>query len=347
MDLSLRSPLGLLTLTSIQGIGGTTAEKLANRFATFGEILDAVDTDFKGVANRTVVAKLRDPGMLRPAMDSAGMIADRADRAGVRMISIYDESYPVRLFDCEPRPPIVYARGRLPSTKAIACTGSRDPTDYGVASASRITALLAEAGWTLVSGLTRGVDSIAMEAALAAGTPAVAVLGTGIDTYSSDRARKLADSVVDAGGCVITEQPFGFEGDQGSMIRRNRLATGLSVASCMLQFALDNEGMPTHAVRYSLLQGRPIFTPVTPPQYACEETTGNEALTDMTGLQLASAIDVKDSIREILERDFAEVSVAMALSGRDDYPALLAWLDEVHAEVEERLSMQDYTPAFA
>jgi len=326
-NVSLRSAEGLIALMGIRSLGPATAVKLAGRFGAMSEILGSSPDDLKGLATEPIRRLLVEGG---PAVaDAFGRAADEIARAqdmGATVMSAFDDEYPKRLAGIPDRPLVIYTSGDLTLLdRSVACVGTREPTAFGAAVSQRLTTMLGEAGWTIVSGLARGVDAICHEAALACGAPTAAVLGSGVDVYSSEAAFNLAGRIVEAGGVIISEQPLGRQADSSSLIRRNRIQCGVSAATFFMQAGMESGTM--HTVRYALLQGRPIFAPGIPASYASEEL--NQAamcMTRMAASDFATAIDAKESVMEAVGRLDRE-NAAIEISGKDSYPDVLRHLE--------------------
>jgi DNA processing protein len=212
--------------------------------------------------------------------------------------------------------------------------------------ARRIAGLLAERGWSIISGLALGVDAIAHEAALAARGHTVAVLANGLDAVYPKKNAELADRILAAGGAWLSEQPFGTPAIARNLIQRDRLQSGMSVATIVMQ--TDVVGGSMHTVRYTLMQGRRLVAPVPPGAHADEpKSRGIVALTQKTGAELARAVEASGAYAQLLMREFAREAVAMALKGRDDYEEFVRMLEMLaetlpaHAAVTDR----DLAPA--
>lgn len=332
----LRSARGIMTLLGVKGLGPVTAMKLADRFSTLGEAAEAGHEGLKGLATEPVRRLLADGG---PALAEAVAKADdelgRAAEIGAVVLSVFDEAYPRRLKDIPDRPLVIYTSGDLSLLdRSVACVGSREPTRFGATVAERLATMLGEAGWTIVSGLARGIDAACHEAALACGAPTAAILGSGIDVYASDAAFSLASRIVDAGGLIVTEQPLGREADPASLIRRNRIQTGVSAATFFMQANMESGTM--HSVRYALLQGRPVYAPGVPAAFAGEPLNhAAMCMTRMDPLQFGRAIDAKPAVMEAIER-MGRSRIAIEVAGRDSYPEILAQLDALVAAPEAR-----------
>lgn len=327
-DLKLKSALGIMSLMGIKGLGPATVQKLLGRFDTLGQILASSPDDLKGLATEPNRRVLTEGGpVVQAAIAKAQAEVAEAEDFGARVLSVFDEDYPRRLMSVQDRPLIIYTSGDLSLLdRSVACVGTRAPSDFGIAVTERVTATLADAGWCIVSGLARGVDAIAHEVALKHGAPTAAILGSGIDTYNSNAARDLAIRIDDAGGLIITEQPLGREADPASLIRRNRIQAGSSLATFFMQ--ADVESGTMHSVRYALLQGRPIFAPAVPDAYANEDL--NQAAMCMTRMhpqQFGAMLEAKDSVQQAIA-DLDRETVAFEITGKASYPAILADLEQ-------------------
>lgn len=326
-DIQLKSALGIKTLLGIKGLGPTTMNKILENFVTLGDVVNSSEEILKGVATapvRKVLLEGRD-AVLQAIDRAEGELFD-AREMGAVVFSIFDVGYPKRLASAPDAPLVIYTSGDLSLLdRSVACIGTRNPTDFGKAVSQRVTATLAEDGWTIVSGLARGVDSIAHNVALDLKTPTAAIVGSGIDVYSSDAAFSLVERIVQSGGVVLTEQPLGKDHDPSTLIRRNRIQTGVSAATFFMQGDMDSGSM--HAVRYALLQGRPIYVPGIPESFKTE--TLNHAAINMARMpakDFGRLIAAKDSIMEAID-NLQREHVGIEIMGRDYYPQMLADLD--------------------
>lgn len=332
-DTPLKSTRGLLVLRAIRGVGEVSSQALLEAFTTFEEMLRAAPETFKGVVNSRVVAAVTDRNVLEQAAIEAGRTVERAARDGVRVISRFDDEWPRRLNDCDPEISVLYIAGNLATCeRSVACVGTRHPTKYGEMVTARLAGVLAGSGWAIVSGLADGVDWISHMAAIEAGTPTIAVLGSGLDTWRSDAAMAMAERIIAAGGCVVTEQPYGRAQDAGTLIRRNRIQAALSVAVFPMQMGLESGTM--HTVRYALTEGRRLFAPVPPEKFA--EEAENEGVFAILGSaeEFTRKVTMKDQLRDKVLSDFGAAPVATAIPGRDHYPQMLAALEEALGRME-------------
>ena len=171
---------------------------------------------------------------------------DRARRIGITLLTMQDDGYPPLLRASSDPPPVLYVRGRLEADDrlAIAIVGARRATAHGERTASRLAGDLARRGFTIVSGLARGIDAAAHRGALEGGGRTIAVLGCGIDrVYPREHAR-LAEEVA-ARGAVISELPFGTAPLKRNFPERNRLIAWLSWATVVVEAARDSGSLIT------------------------------------------------------------------------------------------------------
>lgn len=246
-----------------------------------------------------------------------------------------DAEYPSWLRLAQDRPPVVYVRGSLPpDRRCVACVGTRQPSPFGKAAARGISRFLAAHGWSIVSGLAVGVDTLCHEAALEAGGHTVAVLANGLDSVYPRQNTGLADRILDAGGALLSEQPPGTPALPKHLFRRNRIQSGMSAATVVMQ--TDLVGGTMHTARYTLLQGRLLIAPVPQGVHVTEaKSRGLVALTQRTGTDLARLLEAKEAYANLLIRKFADRPVAMSLTGREDYDRLLEALETLVVENTE------------
>lgn len=179
-----------------------------------------------------------------------------ARRVGARMLCLGDADYPAALAETADAPPILWARGKLSllSRPMLALVGTRNASALGTRMARRLAADLGAAGFTIVSGLARGIDALAHRAALETGT--VAVMAGGLDvvypTENTDLAAEIAKQ-----GLALSEMPFGLQPQARHFPRRNRIVSGLSAAVIVVEAAARSGSLIT--ARIALDQGRDVM----------------------------------------------------------------------------------------
>lgn len=164
-------------------------------------------------------------------------IVDRCASIGIAVLSMLDEAYPAMLQRIEDAPPIIYVRGDLAALPrpAVAVVGTRHASEPGRKAAHTIARYLAESKIVVVSGLALGIDTSGHLGALEAGGTTVAVLAHGLDTIAPTSNRALGERIVATGGALVSEHPPGVPPRPPEFARRNRIQSGLSFASVVVE----------------------------------------------------------------------------------------------------------------
>lgn len=182
-----------------------------------------------------------------------------ADKAGVRILTLFDEGYPDVLRHLYDPPLCLYVRGRLPALpeNAVAVVGSRRMSAYGERMTRSITAEAVAAGYSVISGLAFGVDTVAHRTAVECGGLTVAVLGGGLMHIHPQENVPLARQIVESGGAVCTEFPMNFPVSRTSFPRRNRIVAGMARATIVTEAGPASGALIT--ARLALENGRDVF----------------------------------------------------------------------------------------
>ena len=248
-------------LLSIEGIGPVKIRNLISAFHSFDNILEA-DTsslsDVNGIgiflAKKLTEAKKTIPAAFTKfEKEFSGLHSH-----GVRAISFFDEDYPDLLKKIYDPPIILYVKGEfvVKDDFPIAIVGTRQPTTYGKIHAEKFSSELATQGITIASGLARGIDSIAHQAALKANGRTIAVLGCGINVIYPPENKKLYEEIPNA-GLLISEFPLGTKPDAQNFPSRNRIISGLSLGCVVIESGIQGGALQT--AEFALDQGREVF----------------------------------------------------------------------------------------
>ncbi|HSP06131.1 MAG TPA: DNA-processing protein DprA, partial [Acidobacteriota bacterium] len=228
---------------------------------------------------------------------------ERARNSGIRVLSLTDDSYP-SLLRMIPDPPLVlYVRGDLePNEPCVAMVGSRKATPYGLNVTQLFSKDLAAAGVTIVSGLARGIDAAAHNAALNAGGRTLAVLGSGVDIIYPAEHRNLADRIA-AGGAVLSEYPLGTPPNRENFPIRNRIISGLCAAVVIVEASMKSGSLIT--ARMAMEQGREVLA--VPGSVFNESSQGCHALIRDGAALAQSWKDVAQALPEEISRKISVV----------------------------------------
>ncbi len=246
-----------IALNLISGIGPVTIRRLVEFAGSAAAVFDADPREFRAV--RGIGGD-----MLRKLIDGIGDLSvdselRRADELGVKLIALSDTEYPAQLREIYAPPSVLYLRGDCSVLKrdGVAVIGTRQPTLYGQETARRLSFDLAHAGITVVSGLALGVDAEAHRGALQAEGTTVAVLGSALDRLAPVENSDLARSIVQKGGAVVSEFPFGRSADRTTFPLRNRVVSGLSRGVLVIEAGTRSGTFIT--VDQALEQGRSVM----------------------------------------------------------------------------------------
>lgn len=219
-------------------------------------------------------------------------------KRGIRVISLNDPSYPEMLKSTEDAPVILYIRGTIqPSDRyAIAVIGSRKPSPYGISTAERFSEELASMGFTIVSGMARGIDAISHKGALRVGSRTIAVLGSGLDIPYPPEHKGLMDRIA-CSGFVISEFPLGTPPERENFPRRNRLISGLSLGILIIEATSDSGTLITAGC--ALEQGREVFA--VPGNITSPYSEGTNELIKKGAMLTLKAEDIVEELAPVLK----------------------------------------------
>ena len=218
---------------------------------------------------------------------------ERLEANWAQLITFADAAYPDLLRWLPDPPPVLYVRGELlpEDNLAMAVVGSRRPSHYGQAMAKRFGAELAEHGFTVVSGLARGIDSLAHQGALQAGGRTIAVLGCGVNRIYPAEHRRLYDAIRDQ-GAVVSEFAFDTKPDRWNFPRRNRIISGLSLG--VLVVAASDRSGSLHTAHHAVEQGREVFA--VPGRIDVEDSRGTHRLIQGGAKLITGVGDILDEL---------------------------------------------------
>lgn len=289
-----------LRLQLTPGVGSAGARKLLSHFGLPEQIFSqSVATLAECVSSKQAQALLEVPAELEDLLQSTmDWQAQNPDQRHV--LPLGDPRYPAALLDIEDPPLLLYALGNshhlqqgwLPSANTrIAVVGSRNPTAQGVTNARQFSQTLAQAGLTVVSGLALGIDGAAHEGALDGAAPdqlaTIAVVGTGLDRVYPKAHFQLAHRIAQQ-GLLISEYPLGTPPLSANFPRRNRIISGLSQATLVVEAALASGSLIT--ARLAVEQGKDVFA--IPGSIHATQARGCHALIKQGAKLVESAQDI-------------------------------------------------------
>ncbi|MGB4594795.1 MAG: DNA-processing protein DprA [Anaerolineaceae bacterium] len=244
-----------LAFSQVKGIGSARFRKL---LTFFGNLQMAWEAPLERFISAGIPTKIAEEVLARRSTFDFEKFEESLTKKGIKTLIWSDEAYPKYLSQIEQPPPVLYILGELTPADdlAIAIVGTRNVTQYGRQVTHDSAAYLAGNGVTIVSGLARGVDGIAHQAALDVGGRTIAVLGSGVDMIYPPEHRKLAERIA-ASGAVISDYPPGTKPDGTNFPPRNRIISGLSRGTIVIEAGETSGALIT--AKFSLEQNREVF----------------------------------------------------------------------------------------
>ncbi|KAF5066937.1 DNA recombination-mediator protein A [anaerobic digester metagenome] len=267
-------------LSELAGLGNQTRLALLEHFNTPEDVYYADEGEI--LLTEGMTRREADALKAKDLTEAEKILAD-CERLELQVLTLRDAAYPVRLRSIYDPPCLLYLRGRLPEVDelpAVAVVGTRKASPYGIRCAEDLAFGLADAGALVVTGLARGIDSMAAQGALRAGGTVIGVLGGGVDVIYPKENGWLYDDVA-AAGCLISEYPPGTEPLPAHFPIRNRIMSGLSVAALVVEAPVRSGALITAGM--ALDQGRDVFA-VPGPIYAENSKGCNRLIRDGAGV---------------------------------------------------------------
>lgn len=320
----------------VSGIGPAKMQALLDRFddleqAWYANVgaLYALGIDKRTLENMVAA---------REALDLDAELA-RIERAGLRLLTWQSADYPRYLREVPMAPPVLYMRGELLSADewAIAVVGTRRLTAYGRQVARELTLGLARSGITVISGLARGIDSLAHKTAIEAGGRTIAVLGSGLNQIYPPENRRLAEQIVAGHGALISEYALDTPPDARNFPPRNRIISGLSLGTIVVEAGERSGALITAS--FALEQNREVFA--VPGPVTSKASKGTNRLIQ-EGAKLVTSIE--DVLEELnLTQATQQQAVQLFMPESAEEALLLRLLVDEPTHVDE-LSRQSGLP---
>jgi DNA processing protein len=253
----------LLVLSRVPGIGSMRLRSLVSHFGNPAAVASSSGRSLlavQGIERRTasaVMSYYRGAGAMEGRAFADAQLR-RLERLGGTMVSWWDPGYPALLKKSDDPPPFLFILGALEACDAgaIAIVGTRSPSPYGIQLAEQFAATLGGFGITVVSGLARGIDTAAHAACVRLHHRTLAVIGSGLDIIYPSENSTLAQRIL-ACGAIVTEFPLGTKPDAVNFPRRNRIVSGMTLGTLVVETGPGGGAMITAAL--ALEQGREVF----------------------------------------------------------------------------------------
>jgi len=290
-----------LVLRAIPGVGDAILLKLVQAFGAPDAVLSASQSALEELGCRPPLVEAIRRGPAPDAIRELDKELDQLQRRKVTVLTYLDTQYPAPLRTIPDPPPLLYVQGSLLETDrhAVAIVGTRKVSAAGRILAEELARDLAEMGFTIVSGLARGVDAAAHRGALVGKGRTLAVMGCGLDrTYPADH-RQLRETI-EQHGAVLSELPLGAAPHGYHFPRRNRIISGLSMGVVVTEAAIESGSLIT--ARLAGEQGREVFA--VPGFVKAEQSRGPNSLIKDGARLVESAKDILEELLPQLDPAF-------------------------------------------
>jgi DNA processing protein len=309
----------LVALSQVTHIGPVRLGRLRDHFGSLADAWNAPESALRQVLDeRTCRAMMTARQRLSPPE-----VIESISRAGIEFATVLDDSYPRILREIPGPPPVLYFRGTLPAQDepTVAVVGTRRATSYGREATARIVTELATAGVTIISGLAKGIDGFAHRAALEAGGRTIAVLASGVDIIYPPEHRQLSDRILEM-GALVSDYPPGTKPDAPNFPARNRIISGLSLATVVVEAPSRSGALIT--VGFAADQGRDVYA--VPGSILSRSSEGSNRLLREGATPLTSAGELLDDLKlsPVVAEEPEQVAFPMTDEERSIYALVTA-----------------------
>lgn len=297
----------LILLSSIKTFGPATYWKLQELGWQADDVLRLPLNELKRCMKRPLAEQIL--RLTRDQFSNAKKLVDDTlrwcEEHQVSLLTTEHPHYPPLLREVKSAPPLLYVQGNteLLLDPQLAVVGSRSASKAGRRNAFELSACLAKSGMSITSGLALGIDAQAHLGAISVSGGTVAVIGSGIDKIYPRSNAQLAEKIIESGGCIVSEFPLGTAPQPQNFPRRNRIISGMSLGTLVVEAALKSGSLIT--ARYALEQNREVFA--MPSSIQNPMAKGCHALIKDGGILVENCDDILRELRMLLP-DFFDSS---------------------------------------
>ena len=314
--------IDFLQLSRSANIGPVTFQKILEKFGSASEAIANFD-DISNSSNRNL--KLLDRNIAIEEFENT-------KKYGAKFITFDDPRYPASLKEINDCPPVIIVKGDLDLLKEekIAVVGPRNASYNALLYAKKFTVLLGQNSIVSVSGMAHGVDTAVHQASLLSGT--IAVLAGGIDNIYPSENTKLYNQISEC-GIILSEMPIGFLPKGHNFIQRNRLISGLSIATVVIEASLQSGSLST--ARFAIEQNREIFAvPGSPFDPRCHGT--NRLIKEGANI----ITEVEDVLHASSKKNILMKKVSQVTQTKKDYNFSNDEIGIVSKKIMENLNLE-------
>lgn len=294
---SIESLKYIFYLTKIKNLGNTRIKNIINYFGNPADFFKSTKNDLRKIEgidfsiSDEIISVRNNLKNFEKEFDS---VLNNAEKKKINVICITDDEYPENLKKIFDAPVLLYCKGKLDCSDkhSLSIVGTRNPTEYGKYNCEKFTENLSKLGIPIISGFARGVDSIVHKVCLKNNNLTYAVLGSGVDVVYPSENRKLYNELIE-NGAVISEFPIGAQPDKMNFPKRNRIISGISLGSLIIESGIKGGSLLT--AEFALDQGKEIFA--IPGYINSKQSEGTNEIIKKGQAKLVTDID--DIINEL------------------------------------------------
>ena len=328
-----------VALSSVPGLGSATLWNLIRAFGDLRLAWTASAAKLRAAgASAAVATGIETARREQPADHALHELAKHDGHA----IAWHDPAYPAQLREIPDPPPLVYVKGDLACAeyqRTVAIVGTRRMTAYGKQVTAQLASALARVGICVVSGMAAGIDGEAHRAVLDSDGATVAVWGTGLHEVYPRSNRRLVPRIVER-GAIVTEYPVGVRGLPENFPQRNRIISGLSLATIVVEAPLESGAL--HTARYAIEQNREILA-VPGSVFAAASRGTNRLINRGEARAVTSAEDVLDALQIAVSPE--QLEIPQLVKPTSEEHAILRHLTTDPIHIDELVRMAKL-PAF-
>lgn len=333
-------------LKSIPGIGNILFKRLLDRFSSPEKVFNASIQDLSQIIgiSPNLAARIKSFKFKKSIRKEIDYVIEK----GFHIITFSDMDYPPLLRQIPDPPPFLYVSGKLfPKSSNIAVVGSRNPTDYGISATKRLAENLVICGFTIVSGMARGIDSAAHEGALMGKGKTIAVLGSGLDRIYPPENRKLFDKISE-NGAVISEFSIQSPPEAHHFPIRNRIISGMSLGTVVVEAAKKSGSLIT--ARLAADQNREVFA--VPGSIHSFKSCGTNSLIKQGAKLVENAQDIieelfpqmQENLECISDNDYVDNTIKVLPDLNSDEQIVVDQLEPYPIHVDELVRKTSMAP---
>ena len=289
----------LIALNQIEKIGDRRIYELIKHYESVESIFEDKEKNLKELIEKKFKFKVNDFSK-NEILDKAENIIKKSKEHGIKILSLFDKEYPFNLKQIDNPPYILYYKGDLKKLRrnSVSIVGTRNPTNESKKYAFDIASKLSALNITVVSGMAKGIDKEAHLGAISSLVNTAAVLGNGIDIVYPSENVKVYNKLIES-GIVVSEFEVGRKPDRMNFPRRNRIISGLSYATIMVEASSKSGALIT--VDYALNQGREVY--IAPYDEKLKEYFGNHKLYKEGAKIIYDITDILEDFDSIFSND--------------------------------------------